>query len=335
MAKISAMAETQNFKVVATQHTYEKGAIEPRVTLIFFGFENPYASAGESDATLSTIYYMNEAKITLIRDGKMYTKENDGGTDCRLNVDSNKGDEICNANISLSVFKQVNYPNLDTSYSRKAGDIVIVEGTWLSKDSAYSITFEKFMVTIGEDTTDMTISDPYAMEMVSGASIRLNSEKKGLRFAATLGSSYDKESTYHVMIVPKSYLDHFDITDDYYKKLRAALEEAGMSTYIATMEAVPFQYESEEIQKSNGQLQEGVWYIRGSLTSVKAENMATEFFGIAYRIDKAGNYHYASFQEGQNVRSLAGVAQRALEDTLTQYSDEEISILEEYASYAE
>ncbi len=182
-----------------------------------------------------------------------------------------------------------------------------------------------------------TISTLEHLSMLSGAAVRLNGEKKGLRFTAELGKLSEETRTnsrFYMMIVPKRYLEHFAITDEYYTKLLAALREytEQENPYIATMEATPFRYTEGEIAASGGVYKEGYWYIRGSLTSVQPDNLATDFFAIAYRVDREGKYHYAYFAEGTNVRSLAWVASKALEDPYAQYTEEERAILREYAA---
>ena len=144
--------------------------------------------------------------------------------------------------------------------------------------------------------------------MLNGASVRLNSSKMGIRFTAEIGATYDADATYYVMIVPNEYLTLLNIKGDYYTQLR---EKLGESAYIATMEALPFQATAEDAE--NYGLTEGVYYVRGSLTTIQFNNMNTEFFGIAYSV-KDGVYTYATFNEGENVRSLVEISSRALCD---------------------
>ena len=77
-----------------------------------------------------------------------------------------------------------------------------------------------------------------------------------IRFGADLGEFYEENATYHMMIIPKNYLDHFNITGDYYNALLTALTNGGYNTFIATMECLHFQYTDEEraiLQKFVGQ----------------------------------------------------------------------------------
>ena len=144
--------------------------------------------------------------------------------------------------------------------------------------------------------------------MLNGASVRLNSSKMGIRFTAEIGATYDADATYHVMIVPYEYVTLMNIQGDYYTQLR---EKLGENAYLATMEADPFQATAEEAEQYG--LTEGLYYVRGSLTTIQFNNMNTKFFGIAYSV-KDGVYTYASFNEGENVRSLVEISSLALND---------------------
>ncbi len=176
------------------------------------------------------------------------------------------------------------------------------------------------------------------LQMVSGASVRLHGENKGLRFMAELGNSYDENATYYMMIVPKYYLVGFGITDDYYTKLDEALKANGYDDIrIATMQAKPFQFSEEEVAQSGGKLQANCWYVQGSITNVLSENMEEDFFAIAYKIVD-GAYYYAHFKEGDNERSLRAVARCAYadgEENKGKYTEEEMQILKDYAGITE
>ena len=149
--------------------------------------------------------------------------------------------------------------------------------------------------------------------MVSGASIRLTSKdgNMGIRFEAELGYEYDETAQYYVMIVPVSYLKAFNITSDYYTALVNALAAAGKEITVATMECLPFQYTAEELAVNGRNV--GSYYIRGSLTNVRYENINTKFIGIGYMV-KDGVYTYLETDIEQNARSLAEVASKALSD---------------------
>ena len=184
------------------------------------------------------------------------------------------------------------------------GDMFIVEGYFKNKAENVIIHIEKTTIAYANGK----ISVIKGFSMLDGASVRLNSSKMGIRFTAEIGATYDADATYHVMIVPNEYLTLLNIKGDYYTQLR---EKLGESAYIATMEALPFQATAEDAE--NYGLTEGIYYVRGSLTTIQFNNMNTEFFGIAYSV-KDGVYTYASFNEGENVRSLVEISSVALCD---------------------
>lgn len=144
--------------------------------------------------------------------------------------------------------------------------------------------------------------------MCNGAEVRTDGIN-GIRFVASLGDVLPKETdyanlTYNVMIVPKVYMTHYNITENYYKALESALNADSNVTdkFIATMETEPF-YSDEVVAGEEG------YYIRGTLSNVQYKNINVDWFGMAYLTytDAKGEtqYIYAQIPEaGANVRSL-------------------------------
>ena len=182
------------------------------------------------------------------------------------------------------------------------GDVFIVEGIFKNSANNVLLCIEKTVISYSNGKIFITGE----FSMVDGASVRLNSSKMGIRFTAEIGATYDEDATYHVMIVPYEYITLMNITADYYTQLR---EKLGENAYLATMEALPFKATAEDAEQYG--LTAGVYYVRGSLTTIQFNNMNKKFFGIAYSI-KDGEYTYASFTEGENVRSLVEISSRAL-----------------------
>ncbi len=190
------------------------------------------------------------------------------------------------------------------------GDVFTISGTFkCTSDATQMFYIEETMITYSNEQ----LSYVKGFSMVDGASVRLNSAKMGIRFMAEIGATYDADATYHVLIVPNEYLTLLNITGDYYTQLR---EKLGENAYIATMEAAPFQATAADAEQYG--LTQGIYYVRGSLTTIAYNNMNTKFFGIAYSV-KNGEYTYASFTEGENVRSLVEISSLALCDE--QYKD--------------
>lgn len=140
--------------------------------------------------------------------------------------------------------------------------------------------------------------------MLDGASVRLDAEENGLRFTAELGQESPAEGLeYHMMIFPAVYMERFSMTEE--SDFVTVLTE-NEATYL-DMVADPFQCLSAE----NG-MQEGYWYVRGSVTSIKYENINGVFFGIAYAENAEGERTYAAYSDGANERDVVYVASAAL-----------------------
>lgn len=140
--------------------------------------------------------------------------------------------------------------------------------------------------------------------MLDGASVRLDAEENGLRFTAELGQESPAEGLeYHIMIFPAVYMERFSMTEE--SDFVSVLTE-NEATYL-DMVADPFQCLAAE----NG-MQEGYWYVRGSVTSIKYENINGVFFGIAYAENAEGERTYAAYSDGANERDVVYVASAAL-----------------------
>ena len=159
-------------------------------------------------------------------------------------------------------------------------------------------------------------ADGTSFVMVDGASIRVAADEQyGIRYTADLGvtteaalqSTYGADATFHVMIIPYSYIDTYDLDTDYYGELYEELSKTQAKPYIATMEAIPFVATAED----KG-LTVGNYYVRGSLTSLQYGNLNRDFFGIAYYQTDANTRVYAAFNAGENVRDVVNVASKAL-----------------------
>ena len=198
------------------------------------------------------------------------------------------------------------------------GATYVLNGTFKNAANMSSIVFENVRIKLSiveGNTTANVLREEFSM--VEGAAVRLSSDangKMGIRFEAEIGYTYDEGTSYYMMIVPVYYLKAFNITDNYYTELVDALAAAGKNFTVATMECAPFQYSAEEAAAKGRNI--GSYYIRGSLTTVKYENINTEFIGIAYKV-KDGVYTYVEIDYENNVRSLAKVASKALNDTAT------------------
>ena len=155
-------------------------------------------------------------------------------------------------------------------------------------------------------------------EMKSGASVKVGTDN-GLRFTAVLpASEYEVGATYGMLIAPEDYVRTNDLTVenvfgenavyDY-----AVKDEQGNWVYAGTkMRIINVTYDSLS-QDENGD-----YLIKGSILSLKDNNIARNFVGRAYkRTGTAGSYvyemaNYANGEVGNNTRSMFTVAKAAI-----------------------
>lgn len=132
-------------------------------------------------------------------------------------------------------------------------------------------------------------------KMLDGASMRLNdAESTGIRFAATM-DSYDTESTYGMVIVPRDYIEGNEITGDYVNQLVDIYGEKG----IINLTCKVINYGSQ-------------YGIQGSIANILYSNMGRQFTGIAYELTKDGEYVYAAFDDLNDIsRSVFNVATKS------------------------
>ena len=184
------------------------------------------------------------------------------------------------------------------------------------------------------------VDDTFAM---MGASVRFN-EPTGIRFGARLGVDAYVEPTdgaetgisvsYGVAIFPVNLLEHYGID---YAEYNPNLDYVSLITgkgaeYFDYMEehGKPVVYETESVPvpvyAEDDETKLLHYEVYGSIGNVLYDNLARDFFGIAYQKTTTSegdgvkiSYRYASFENGINVRSVAYVASAAYGDT----SDEE------------
>lgn len=134
-----------------------------------------------------------------------------------------------------------------------------------------------------------------------GASARKDETTPGLLFKAVL-DEYSESKTYGMLILPAEWLETYSFNNDYIQ----VLDKAAVA--YAKKDCTPYQ------------LADGKWRIALSLIEIKPENYTREFIAIAY--EKNGDtYAYSDYSVENNSRSIAFVAQMALEnepDTLTE-----------------
>ncbi len=180
----------------------------------------------------------------------------------------------------------------------------------VSTDATYSFT----------PTKDVVLTATYkkeavqgAFKMKTGASVRLN-EPYGIRFACGIHESvYDETAVYGMIIIPNDYVEYFGLENAYVETLTA--KNVAFRNFICT-----------PVKDGDN------YFIQASLTNILAVNLERDFIGIAYVL-KDGVYTYA--ESNNNVRSIAYVAEKAIEDTPTfeSYTSEQKSYLKSMLGY--
>lgn len=148
--------------------------------------------------------------------------------------------------------------------------------------------------------------------MINGASVRYGNDE-GIRFVAKVT---DVEKDYHMLIVPYDWVSDCSAGADYYAV--ASAKAAETSSTLADMECkvVP-------AGENNGfGLNADDNCVKGSLTGIKYDNINVKWFGIAYYTAESGTRTYASFAEGENVRSIVKVASGCLNKYELEESEE-------------
>lgn len=155
-------------------------------------------------------------------------------------------------------------------------------------------------------------------EMKSGASVKVGTDN-GLRFTAVLPvSEYESGATYGMLIAPEDYVRTNDLT------VENVFGENAVYDYAVRNEQGEFVYFGTKTRIINVTYdtlptdENGDYLIKGSILSLKDNNIARNFVGRAYkRTGTAGSYvyemaNYAGGNVGNNARSMFAVAKAAI-----------------------
>ena len=155
-------------------------------------------------------------------------------------------------------------------------------------------------------------------EMKSGASVKVGTDN-GLRFTAVLpASEYENGATYGMLIAPEDYVRTNDLTVENVFGENAVYDyavrnEQGEWVYFGTKtRIINVTYDTLPTDEN------GDYLIKGSILSLKDNNIARNFVGRAYkRTGTAGSYvyemaNYAGGNVGNNARSMFAVAKAAI-----------------------
>lgn len=155
-------------------------------------------------------------------------------------------------------------------------------------------------------------------EMKSGASVKVGTDN-GLRFTAVLpASEYENGATYGMLIAPEDYVRTNDLTVENVFGENAVYDyavrnEQGEWVYFGTKtRIINITYDTLPTDEN------GDYLIKGSILSLKDNNIARNFVGRAYkRTGTDGSYvyemaNYAGGNVGNNARSMFAVAKAAI-----------------------
>ena len=155
-------------------------------------------------------------------------------------------------------------------------------------------------------------------EMKSGASVKVGTDN-GLRFTAVLpASEYEVGATYGMLIAPEDYVRTNDLT------VENVFGENAVYDYAVKDEQGNWVYSGTKTRIINvtydslSQDENGDYLIKGSILSLKDNNIARNFVGRAYkRTGTVGSYvyemaNYANGEVGNNTRSMFTVAKAAI-----------------------
>ena len=156
--------------------------------------------------------------------------------------------------------------------------------------------------------TRYAATDAQKGEMLDGASVRLTAGSTGLRFTSEFAKV--DGTTYGTIIVPASYLATIDAFT--VEALTAKYGENGFLNIVA----------------NDGMDVDGdTVTIRAAITNLDTyDNYGTIFAAVSYVIID-GEYYYTAFDMANNARSVAYVANEALADTETDYTEAQEEIL--------
>ena len=184
-----------------------------------------------------------------------------------------------------------------------------------------------------------------SLSMKYGASVRINStesyEDNGIRFSATISEAeYEAvrlmdNAVFGMFIMPESYTTRFG-------ELTTENVNVGGVYDWKENKADEYFYGGSEIQAESHRIlsmtytelpddinNDGYKVINGSVVAIKDENLDMNYVGrafIRYEVDGAYFYEMADWSEGyagNNVRSVTGVAQKAIEDKNSDLTDEQ------------
>lgn len=187
------------------------------------------------------------------------------------------------------------------------------------------LSFVGFKKTVKAESSAISASYTFAegdFAMANGASVRIADDANGLRFLAGFKSTFNFENlgAFGMLIGPTDLvgevLDEEDVTAGRAVDISYTAEEAAAYLF--------------DVTGTNG---ETYRMFGGSLTNIYVNNYNRNFTAIAY-YEKEGVRTYAAVNDGENVRSMAAVASKIVENDqiFETYSDTAKALLESYSN---
>lgn len=187
------------------------------------------------------------------------------------------------------------------------------------------LSFVGFKKTVKAESSAISASYTFAegdFAMANGASVRIADDANGLRFLAGFKSTFNFENlgAFGMLIGPTDLvgevLDEEDVTAGRAVNISYTAEEAAAYLF--------------DVTGTNG---ETYRMFGGSLTNIYVNNYNRNFTAIAY-YEKQGVRTYAAVNDGENVRSMAAVASKIVENDqiFGTYSDTAKALLESYSN---
>lgn len=187
------------------------------------------------------------------------------------------------------------------------------------------LSFVGFKKTVKAESSAISASYTFAegdFAMANGASVRIADDANGLRFLAGFKSTFNFENlgAFGMLIGPTDLvgevLDEEDVTAGRAVDISYTAEEAAAYLF--------------DVTGTNG---ETYRMFGGSLTNIYVNNYNRNFTAIAY-YEKEGVRTYAAVNDGENVRSMAAVASKIVENDqiFGTYSDTAKALLESYSN---
>ena len=181
-----------------------------------------------------------------------------------------------------------NNATVPATFAKRAGDIAVPAGCTVAPANIFGIN------------------------MMSGAAVRM-ANPTGLRFTAMLGADYlnalvgdATDYSFGIIIAPTDYV-----------------AEANGTFTVESLKALSYEVAYKEIKAEklqNDPTADGCYVFTGTLVNVQEANYTRDFSAIAY-VKVGDTYYYSNYNEADNSRNIAEVAESACKDTATEQNE--------------